>query len=82
MRAVGFSITVIGIYDPQFNGDEYASLPAWRRWEQADSAHAYLITDLDDPLRTYWDVRERVDAKDRVLVPRVLGLDAAIRADN
>lgn len=82
MRAAGFSISVKGIYDPKFNGDEFASLPAWRRWEEATVAHAYLITDLDDPLKTYWDVRERVEVTDCVLVPRVLGLDAAIRTNN
>lgn len=80
MRSTGYPIRIVGVYDPGFDGKGFSSLPVWNDWEQTAAPHAYLITGLDDPLETYWDVRGRVEEKERVLVPRVLGLDAAIKS--
>jgi len=79
MRAGGYPLTVIGVYDPAFADGEFGTLRTWREWAQTEEAHAYLITDLDDPLKAYWDVCGRVESKEQVLVPRVLGLEAAIQ---
>ena len=68
---------VVGIYDPAFAGGELVSLPVWRDWGRVPPADAYLITGLEDPLTMYGAVAERAGGE-RVLVPRVLGLDAAI----
>lgn len=79
MRSSGYPVRMIGVYDPKFNGNDYLSLPAWKEWEQVGDGHAYIITDLTNPLKTYWKVRERVGDTERVLVPSVLGLDAATK---
>lgn len=80
LRSMGYPIAVVGIYDPLFEGAEFSSLPAWQDWNQAEAAEAYMITGLQDPLEMYWDVRRRVEEKERVLVPHVLGLEAAINS--
>lgn len=79
MRSAGYPVEVIGICDPAFRGGDFATLPVWRQWRQAKAAHAYVVTDLDDPLKMYWDVLQRAGNKERVLVPSVLGLKAAIK---
>lgn len=44
-------------------------------------ADAYIITGLDDPLKMYRTVMTHMSEPERVLVPAVLGLEAAIRND-
>ena len=44
-----------------------------------EDAHVHMITSLDDPLKVYWEIIERAIDQERVLVPCVLGLDAAIK---
>lgn len=78
-RSAGHRVEVIGIYDPGFGGGELVSLRVWREWEAVPAADAYVVTGLDDPLTMYGTVADRVGEEDRVLVPRVLGLEAAIR---
>ncbi|MGA8262225.1 MAG: winged helix-turn-helix transcriptional regulator [Arenicellales bacterium] len=79
MRSAGHQIRVLGVYDPSFDGDDLVSLPVWGDWARAPAADAYLITGLDDPLTMYAAVAAHAGDGERVLVPRVLGLDTAIR---
>jgi DNA-binding MarR family transcriptional regulator len=78
-RSAGNGVDVLAIYDPGFQGSTVLSLPVQRRWGRVEGADAYIITDLADPLSTYRGVMSQVAEPERVLVPRVLGLDAAIR---
>lgn len=78
-RSAGNGVDVIGVYDPGFEGSAVLSLPVQRHWERVKGADAYIVTDLDDPLTTYRALMSHVAEPERVLVPRVLGLDAAIR---
>lgn len=80
MRSMAFPVTITGIYDPDFKGGEFSSMPVWREWREKEVAHACIITDLNNPLKTYWNACERTKDKERVLVPGVLGLDAAVRS--
>lgn len=80
MRSAAYSVDVLGIYDPAFRGADFVSLPVWRKWRLTEEAQAYIVTNLDDPLKMYWEVLERVNERERVLVPSVLGLEAAIKS--
>lgn len=79
MRAAGSTVSMSGIYDPNCREEVFSSLPVQREWEHVASADAFIITGLKDPLGTYWDIHDRVNDPTRVLVPRVLGLEAAIK---
>lgn len=81
-RSAGGGVDVVGIYDPGFGGATILSLPVRRSWNGVDGADAYVVTDLEDPLTTYRDVVGRVSEPERVLVPRVLGLDGAIKSSS
>lgn len=78
-RSAVSGVDVVGIYDPGFPGETVLSLPVQRSWESVEGADAYIVTDLDDPLTTYRKVMGHAAEPERVLVPRVLGLEAAIR---
>ena len=80
MRSTGYSVTVVGVYDPKFSAVEFSGLPAWRDWQSIRDADAYMITGLDDPLQMYWKVRKHVEDEKWVLVPNVLSLGAAIKS--
>lgn len=79
MRSAAMSVEVLGIYDPKFPGREFASLPVWKNWRSAGKVQAYIVTNLDDPLKMYWEVLEHASRPECVLVPDVLGLEAAIK---
>lgn len=78
-RSVGHRVEVVGVYDPDFFGASFLSLPARRHWERLDPADAYIVTGLADPLNTYQNVLGQGVAAERVLVPSVLGLQTAIQ---
>lgn len=78
-RSVGHGVAVVGVYDPEFEGKTILSLPVWQEWADLEHADAYIVTGLDDPLETYRTVMAQVSDPERLLVPGVLGLDAAIR---
>lgn len=80
MRSAGFPVIVHGVYDPKFEDGLFLSLPVWREWDAVAATHAFMVTGLEEPLKTYWNVRGFVDDENRVLVPRVLGLGAAIKS--
>jgi len=77
-RAVGYRIDIACVYGPYWQAVDFASMPVLREWQEPDGVDAYIVTDLEDPLKTYWTIREKAKYPDRVLVPTVLGLDAAI----
>lgn len=79
MRAAGYTVSMIGVYDPRCKDQAFLSLPVWREWSQVKAADAYIVTSLKDPLKTYWEVQGEIQDSERLLVPRVLGLDAAIK---
>lgn len=78
-RSAGNSVKVQGVFDPDFNGTTVLSLPVRRSWDRLGDADAYVITGLDDPLKMYRTVMDHISEPERVLVPRVLGLEAAIK---
>jgi len=78
-RSAANGVDVIGVFDPEFEGATILSLPVRRTWEPLGRADAFIVTGLDDPLQMYRTVMSRVSDPERVLVPRVLGLEAAIR---
>ncbi len=78
-RSVGHRVHVVGIFDPSFKGGELVSLPVWSDWTLVPPVDAYLITGLEDPLTMYGAVAKRAGGE-HVLVPRVLGLEAAINS--
>lgn len=78
-RSAVHGIGIVALFDPDCGLDELLSLPVRREWTSLEAADAYVITGLDDPLRTYRAVRRNVPDPERVLVPGVLRLDAAIQ---
>jgi len=78
-RSAGHAVKVTALYDPGFPGKRYLSLPVRREWAKMASIDAYVITDLDDPLSMYRNIKAHADSSERILVPGVLGLDAAIQ---
>jgi DNA-binding MarR family transcriptional regulator len=77
-RSAGHQVHVLGIYDPSFSGGELVSLSVWRDWTRTPAADAYLITGLEDPVTMYAAVAAHAGGGERVLVPRILGLDTAV----
>lgn len=77
-RSAGHRLEIVAVYDPAVGRDALLSVPVTSDWHQLPEADAYILTGLEDPLTMYEQVAERVGG-DRVLVPRVLGLEAAIR---
>lgn len=78
-RAAGNAVDVVGIYAPGFSETTVLSLPVRAEWRAVEGADAYIVTDLQDPLTTYRTVMGQVTEPERVLVPRVLGLEGAIK---
>ena len=79
MRSGETRVRVLGIYDSAVECGEIMTLPVWGHWEQVKDADAFIITGLEDPLHMYKTVLEHVSDKERVLIPSVLGLEAAIK---
>jgi len=78
-RAAGHDVTLKGLYDPGYPDDRFLSLRVDREWERLPAVDAYFVTDLDGPLELYRSLRKRVSDPERLLVPRVLGLEGAIK---
>jgi len=74
LRALENGIDVLGLFDAQSKRKRFFSKPVWRnQFPELDSNDAVLITDLNEPLRTFRAIAERIDAK-KVFVPGVLGM--------
>lgn len=80
-RSAGNGVDVVGVFDPEFTGTTMLSVPVKQDWEELGSADAYILTGLNDPLKMYRTVLSHVSDSERVLVPGVLGLKAAIKSD-
>lgn len=79
MRSILYKATVVGVYDPSCEGGKFGGLCAWRQWEQTAVAEVYVVTDLSDPLNTYWNMQDRIRNPERVLAPSILGVEGAIQ---
>lgn len=78
-RSGAHRVRVVGVYERRACGPrELLGLDVYSRWGNLPEADAYMVTDLEDPLGLYRDLVARTSTPDRVLVPRVLGLDRAI----
>lgn len=78
-RSAGNGVDVVGIYDPDYMGATVLSLPVEASLEDIGPVDAYIVTGLNNPLKMYHSVMTHVPDPERVLVPAVLGLEAAIR---
>jgi len=77
-RSAGYSVKIAAMYGPYCRGIDSARMAILREWREVVDIDAYIVTYLEDPLKMYWTVRKQAKYPDRVLVPKVLGLDAAI----
>ena len=75
LRVNETSLEVIGVYEPQDSAREFMGRPIYQNWEQCPPANAYVITGLEDPLDTFEQIAHKLSDGERVLVPRVLGID-------
>jgi len=78
-RSLGHDVDVVGVFDPHCPLQEILSVPVATHWDALPAADAYLITGLEDPLAMYRRIVLAAADRERVLVPRVLGLEGAIR---
>ena len=69
------TLEVIGVYEPDDSAKEFMGRPIYQDWEQCPPADAYVITGLEDPLVTFEQIAHKIADGERVLVPRVLGID-------
>lgn len=79
-RSAAAGVEVVGVFDPGSEATSIIGVPILRTWGPLGRADAFIVTSLDDPLQMYRTVMSRVSDPVRVLVPRVLGLDAAIKS--
>lgn len=79
MRLSESGVNCAGIYSPDDEVERFAGQPVWREWPGGRDIDAYVLTDLTDPVATYKNVVARAQEPARVLVPRVLGIDGALR---
>ena len=75
LRVNEASLEVLGVYDPHHGTKEFLGRPVYQQWDACPKADAYLITGLQEPLAMLYEVTNSVDDPERVLVPRVLGID-------
>ncbi len=78
-KAMTRPVKVLGIYDSRSEHSELGVLPIWADWNLVKDADAYMITDLEDPLRMYGEIVDHVADANCILVPSVLRLEAAIK---
>lgn len=78
-RSAAHSVDVVGIFDSEYDGDTVLSLRVFGQWDLVGEADAYIVTGLYDPLGLYLTVVRHVSGPERVLVPRILGLETAIK---
>ncbi|MFC1680998.1 winged helix-turn-helix transcriptional regulator [Pseudomonadota bacterium] len=75
LRARETKLTVEGIYDPSHGAREFLGRPIFKNWHMCPKADAYVITGLGNPLGLFKEVASYLGDSDRVLVPRVLGIE-------
>ncbi|MCI0401644.1 MAG: winged helix-turn-helix transcriptional regulator [Gammaproteobacteria bacterium] len=78
LRAQEHGIVIIGIYDPGSDRSRFLDRPVRTTLDGASDCDAFMLTALSDPNARYKDVASKV-GKEKVLVPRILGLVAESR---
>jgi DNA-binding MarR family transcriptional regulator len=68
-------LKILAVYEPHDSAKEFLGRPIYQEWDRCPQADAYVITGLHEPLRTFHEIARNVGDGDRVLVPRVLGID-------
>lgn len=68
-------LKVVGVYEPGSDTNEFLGRPVYRDWRSCPDADAYVVTGLRDPLVILAEVTRNVGDGERVLVPKVLGID-------
>lgn len=74
LRAMERDLTVVGIYDPNADRDQFLGKSVWRSLEQANAHDARLLTAIAEPSALYADISVRVSDVP-LLVPSVLRLE-------
>ena len=77
LKALECEVDVAGYHDRGATVSSFLGRPVSRRLADCPPADAWLITDLNDPLRTLRALRAHCPPE-RILVPRVLGLTHAV----
>jgi DNA-binding MarR family transcriptional regulator len=75
LRVAETDLRIIAVFEPFDSACEFLGRPIYQQWSDCPSADAYVITGLQDPLNIVNDMVANVGDQDRVLVPRVLGID-------
>lgn len=75
LRIKETELTVEGVYDPDYGAREFLGRPIFRNWHTCPKVDAYVITGLRNPLDLFREVASYLGDCDRVLVPRVLGIE-------
>jgi DNA-binding MarR family transcriptional regulator len=73
LRAQDQAVQVVGIVDSHTARRRFAGVPVWQHFRQAQPFDACVLTELGSPLHSYEQLLQEV-AKDRLLVPDILGL--------
>ena len=77
MRSMDTSVSILGLWDPLVSQSAFFNCHVWHDWDSMPEADAYVITGLTDPLGLYDFVVQRLVDPERVITPKVLGLQAA-----
>lgn len=75
LRVDKTGLKIIAVYEPDDSAVDFLGRPIYQDWAACPQADAYVITDLQNPLKIFNDMVLKIGEKDRVLVPRVLGID-------
>ncbi|VAX07479.1 hypothetical protein MNBD_GAMMA26-753 [hydrothermal vent metagenome] len=73
IRAREHEVTIMGIYDPVVEQEQFLNKPVWRRLEDAGDVDAYFLADLIDPAGNFVSLVEQVP-KERIIAPSILGV--------
>lgn len=73
LQAAHANVQVIGIYEPLSSRQHYLNLPVWGMVNELPDDVVFVITSLTLPRKMCKELQEVV-AKDRILVPDILGL--------
>lgn len=68
-------LNILGVYEPGVSTREFLSRPVYQKWIACPAADAYIVTGLEDPLGMLHEVIQNVGESERVLIPKVLGID-------
>lgn len=81
-RSAGHGVRVVALYSPECHQRTVGALVVFQVWSNLPPADAFIVTGLDNPLGIYKTLKKHVSEPERILVPAVLGLDAAIKNES